>query len=146
MPIILGGLIVAGAIGLVVAASVLRGSRRRYRGRRRRYGRETKNSKNNLSGLLEMVRAQDVTGCGRRLMCELAAIPEDIELPELARDILELVGPAVRPGEGVLPPGATGEYLEAKSYGHYGGNCGQKYFTCPEDGRHLLGMVLDQLQ
>ncbi|XP_071531481.1 uncharacterized protein [Panulirus ornatus] len=144
----LGGLAVAGAVGLGVAALARRGRRRggfRRRGHRR-FGREVAQEDDQaaLNRLLALVRQEDATGCGLRLMCELAANP-DHQLPQEAREILSLVGSPVKPGEGVLPPGGAGDYLEAKSVGYFGGDCVQTYPLCPQDGAQLLGSVMAHL-
>ncbi|XP_042203351.1 uncharacterized protein LOC121853347 [Homarus americanus] len=110
---------------------------RRSRNRRDMLGDED----TRVNSLLELVRAQDVTGCGKKLVCELAAQPED-RLPDVARNVLNLVRSVVKPGEGLLPPGAAGEYLEAKNHGLLGLDCAQEYPVCPYDGQHLRNLMM----
>ncbi|XP_037788472.1 uncharacterized protein LOC119583826 [Penaeus monodon] len=96
----LAGLAVAGAVGLGVlglAALASRGGRRRHRGGRRRHhhrGRRSSvevDTEWRMQNALELVRAEDVTGCGMRLVCELASQEEqDLVQEELA--ILALLG------------------------------------------------------
>lgn len=97
---------VAGAVGLGLLAlagigrrSSRRSSRRSYRHKNsHRYGREAPAAEKQeqeqaaaLENLLEDVRLQDETGCGRRLLCELAKEDEQ-ELSQEEFDILSLVG------------------------------------------------------
>lgn len=98
-----------------------------------------------MQNALELVRAEDVTGCGMRLVCELAGQEEeDLVQEELA--ILALLGPDVKPGEGVLPPGgARGEYLQARSFGGRGGDCGAAFPMCPLNGSQLMDTVMAYL-
>ena len=114
----------AGALGLGLAAHVLRGrggrdNDNRYKhnggydsyshsgyhdsgyqdsgyghhGKRRRRRREIKSQSDDerLSQLLEVIRREDVTECGLRLVCDLASVPiEELTEDEIA--ILELIG------------------------------------------------------
>lgn len=98
-----------------------------------------------MQNALELVRAEDVTGCGMRLVCELAGQEEeDLVQEELA--ILALLGPDVKPGEGVLPPGgARGEYLQARNFGAQGGDCGAAFPMCPLNGSQLMDTVMAYL-
>ncbi|XP_047477322.1 uncharacterized protein LOC125030948 [Penaeus chinensis] len=150
----LAGLAVAGAVGLGVlgvAALASRGGGRRNRGGRRnghRRGRRSTVEDDDdwrMQNALELVRAEDVTGCGMRLVCELASQEEeDLVQEELA--ILALLGPDVKPGEGVLPPGgARGEYLQARSFGGRGGDCGAAFPMCPHNGTQLMDTVMAYL-
>ncbi|XP_037788438.1 uncharacterized protein LOC119583805 [Penaeus monodon] len=96
----LAGLAVAGAVGLGVlglAALASRGGGRRNRGGRRKGHRRGRRSSVEdaddwrMQNALELVRAEDVTGCGMRLVCELASQEEeDLVQEELA--ILALLG------------------------------------------------------
>ncbi|XP_069979349.1 uncharacterized protein [Penaeus vannamei] len=149
----LAGLAVAGAVGLGVlglAALASRGGGRRNRGGRRKGHRRGRRSVDDaedwrMQNALELVRAEDVTGCGMRLVCELAGQEEeDLVQEELA--ILALLGPDVKPGEGVLPPGgARGEYLQARSFGGRGGDCGAAFPMCPLNGSQLMDTVMAYL-
>ncbi|KAK4305702.1 hypothetical protein Pmani_022409 [Petrolisthes manimaculis] len=98
-----------------------------------------------IENVLEMVKAQDVTGCGRRLVCELgSADPRRLTVEELS--ILNLVGDGVVPGEGVLPPGgASGHFKTARGWGESGGDCGLAYHTCPLNGKQLMQLVMEYL-
>ncbi|XP_042203352.1 uncharacterized protein LOC121853348 [Homarus americanus] len=151
------GVAVAGAVGLGLLglAAGSRGGRRRGGRRRqgnfRRFGREAgeevrqqQEEQEALERTLELIRVEDVTGCGLRLMCELAATPSETLLQEQMA-ILNLVGPSVRPGEGLLPPGATGDYLAAKSLGAAGGDCGLAFPECPLGGTQLMDQVMAYL-
>ncbi|KAK3870078.1 hypothetical protein Pcinc_024660 [Petrolisthes cinctipes] len=92
---------VAGAVGLGLAGLAAlggRGRRRRRKGGRKRYGRDVtttagaeEDERAALMRLLEVIREEDVSGCGRRLMCELAASdPTQLEEEHLAiLDLLE---------------------------------------------------------
>ncbi|XP_037788427.1 uncharacterized protein LOC119583796 [Penaeus monodon] len=150
----LAGLAVAGAVGLGVlglAALASRGGGRRNRGGRRKGHRRGRRSSVEdaddwrMQNALELVRAEDVTGCGMRLVCELASQEEeDLVQEELA--ILALLGPYVKPGEGVLPPGgARGEYLQARSFGGRGGDCGAAFPMCALNGTQLMDTVMAYL-
>ncbi|KAK4324954.1 hypothetical protein Pmani_004443 [Petrolisthes manimaculis] len=157
-----GGLVaaaaVAGAVGLGLAgvaalAGIGRKGRRRRKGGRRRYGRDVtttgagaeEDERAALMRLLEVIKEEDVTGCGRRLMCELAASdPTQLEEEHLA--ILDLLEPVVRPGEGLLPPGsAAEEYVRARGVGESGGDCALAYPACPVPPSQLPQLILDYL-
>nr|XP_053644746.1 uncharacterized protein LOC128697213 [Cherax quadricarinatus]XP_053644747.1 uncharacterized protein LOC128697213 [Cherax quadricarinatus] len=122
------------------------GSRHRRSGRRRhrnRYGRNVeKEPQVELEEALNKIRKTDVTGCGLRLVCDLAAT-DRLSVEELA--ILQLIGPTVKPGEGLLPPGASGEYKQAKWYGESGGDCHEAFPDCPYNGTQLMNIVMDYL-
>ncbi|XP_045599164.2 uncharacterized protein [Procambarus clarkii] len=147
----------AGAVGIgVLGAAALRrrsrsrsgqrygyGSRRTRRGRGRRFGRQVKrDSAEELEEALNSIRKSDLTGCGKRLVCELAT-RDKLSVEEMA--ILQLFGPTIKPGEGFLPPGATGEYKAAKTYGESGGDCGQAFPACPYNGSQLMNIVMEYL-
>ncbi|XP_069979345.1 uncharacterized protein [Penaeus vannamei] len=149
---------VAGAVGLGLLAlagigrrSSRRSSRRSYRHKNsHRYGREAPAAEKQeqaaaLENLLEDVRLQDETGCGRRLLCELAKEDEQ-ELSQEEFDILSMVGPDVKPGEGLLPPfSATGEYARARAFGRKGGDCDAAFPLCPFNGSQLMDNVMAYL-
>ncbi|XP_042877382.1 uncharacterized protein LOC122256633 [Penaeus japonicus] len=148
----LAGLAVAGAVGLGVlglAALASRGGGRRNRGGKRRHRGRRSNVEAEedwrMQNALELVRAEDVTGCGMRLVCELATQEEeDLVQEELA--ILAMLGPDVKPGEGVLPPGgARGAYLQARTFGGRGGDCGAAFPMCPLNGTQLMDTVMAYL-
>ncbi|XP_042203353.1 uncharacterized protein LOC121853349 [Homarus americanus] len=137
---------VAGAVGLALIGS----ARRNFGGRRsnrRRFGRRGRRAvdeeQSALNKMLELVKMEDTSSCGKKLMCELAAQPYD-SLPQLGRDITTLVG-SVKPGEGLLPPGGAGEYMGAKSYGALGWNCGELYNTCPYDSQQMMSILTYKL-
>ncbi|XP_066959364.1 uncharacterized protein [Macrobrachium rosenbergii] len=141
---------VAGAVGLGIAGvaalfSRRRGTKMKHKKQRKktytRYGREDDDGQDNLKRMMELIRREDVTGCGLRLMCELAAEnPRDLIDEEIA--ILELVGAPLTPGEDVRGLGALGEYREAKTVGLNHGSCGKTYFMCPLNGTQLMETVM----
>ncbi|XP_064115257.1 uncharacterized protein LOC135221407 [Macrobrachium nipponense] len=140
---------VAGAVGLgfLGVASIFRRrsrSRSKHRptggyGRRRR--RAAKNKKNVAIGnSLRLIRQEDVTGCGLKFMCELAKRdPTGLTVEELS--VLNLVGPVVRPGEGLLPDRAIDDYRRAKALGQGGGSCSEAYPLCAFSGSQLMETV-----
>lgn len=88
---------VAGAVGLGLAgAAALGRGRRRRKGGRRRYGRDVtgagdaEDERAALLRLLEVIREEDVSGCGRRLVCHLAASDRS-QLPEEHLAIMDLL-------------------------------------------------------
>ncbi|XP_064115254.1 uncharacterized protein LOC135221404 [Macrobrachium nipponense] len=141
---------VAGAVGLglagVAALFSRRGGTRRKNKKHQkktysRYGREDDDGQDNLKRMMELIRREDVTGCGLRLMCELAAEnPRDLIDEEMA--ILDLVGAPLTPGEDIRGLGALGEYREAKALGLSHGSCGKTYFMCPLNGTQLMETVM----
>ncbi|KAK7075135.1 hypothetical protein SK128_009533 [Halocaridina rubra] len=152
-----GGAALAGAIGLGVAGIAAlvhkKEGNRGYRGGKRRghggHGhyrgkRSVEDESAALQNLLQVIRAEDVTGCGMKLVCELAGLREEA-LMEEELAILDLVGPVVRPGEGLLPPGGAGDYKAAKMYGLQQGNCSQAFPLCPLNGTELMGAVMNYL-
>ncbi|XP_068227504.1 uncharacterized protein [Palaemon carinicauda] len=143
----------AGAVGLGVAglAALLSrrgGNRKKQRKHHKktktthtRYGRGDDDGQDNLERMMDLIRREDVTGCGLRLMCELAKEdPGDLIGEEMA--ILDLVGTPLLPGEDVRGLGALGEYREAKAVGLNQGSCGQTYFMCPLNGTQLMDTVM----
>ncbi|XP_042214160.1 uncharacterized protein LOC121860840 [Homarus americanus] len=143
--------IVAGAVGLGIAGIAAAFSRRHYGGRpysyryrHRRYRRSPVQSKNNLEKTMEIIRSEDVSGCGLRLMCEVAGLRnQHLTMEEKA--ILDLVGPGQMPRSGFTPKGALQEYKLAKGLGQSGGSCGQVYSTCPYSGAQLVHTVMGYL-
>ncbi|XP_042877366.1 probable H/ACA ribonucleoprotein complex subunit 1 [Penaeus japonicus] len=98
-----------------------------------------------LDNLMALIRQEDVTGCGLKLMCELGAAPED-ELTVEELSIMHLVGPIVKPGEGVLPSGsATTHYRDAKTFGQEGGECAKEFPMCPLNRAQLMETVMNYL-
>ncbi|XP_071531596.1 uncharacterized protein [Panulirus ornatus] len=141
---------VAGAVGLGVAGLAIGRSLRRdrdhggYGGQRGGYHRRRRSEKEEsaaLENLMELIREEDVTGCGKRLVCELAAA-DDQRLTVEELSILNLVGPAVKPGEGLLPKGATWEYRAARGFGQTSGDCGQAFPMCALNGTQLMDTVM----
>ncbi|CAL4100076.1 unnamed protein product, partial [Meganyctiphanes norvegica] len=98
-----------------------------------------------VSRLLELVRLEDELGCGLRLMCELAQDDDPQTQEELS--ILNLVEPwsAVRPGEGLLPSGALGEYVGAAVIGRGGEDCAANYNACPMNATDIMNNVMKML-
>ncbi|XP_053650768.1 uncharacterized protein [Cherax quadricarinatus] len=94
-----------------------------------------------LENVMEEIRAQDVSGCGRRLVCELAATDlRRLTVQELS--ILNLVGPSVLPRKYLSSGAASGEYRAARGVGEAGLDCGQIFTTCPLSGSQLRIAVL----
>lgn len=89
----------AGAVGLGLAGLALRGRGRgrgrgrfgRGRGGGRRFGRSIDDETAAVERVMSLIRAEDGSGCGRRLTCELGA-KDEATLTEEERAILELVG------------------------------------------------------
>lgn len=139
------GLATAGAVGLgLAAAGAFRRGGRRRGGRRggRRHGRDVEEESESevLQRVLSLIRQQDVTGCGMRLVCELAGIAEE-DLDEEQMAILNLVEPRIKPGEGVLPPGGFGDYKIAKTMGQTHENCSTSFPLCSLNGNQLMEVV-----
>ncbi|XP_066946839.1 uncharacterized protein [Macrobrachium rosenbergii] len=140
---------VAGAVGLgfLGVASIFRRrsrSRSKHRpsggyGRRRR--RAAKKKTVAIGNSLRLIRQEDVTGCGLKFMCELAKRdPGELTVEELS--VLSLVGPVVKPGEGLMPDGAVGDYMRAKALGQAGGSCSEAYPLCTFSGTQLMEIVV----
>ncbi|KAK4308966.1 hypothetical protein Pmani_019385 [Petrolisthes manimaculis] len=150
-----GAAAVAGAVGLGIVAAAATGVYRNhgYGGGGGSGGGVEHNNNNSggdgslsllLGDAMEMVKAQDVSGCGRRLVCELASgHPQTLTVHELA--ILKFVGSGVVPGEGVLPPDALLQYKTAKGYGEGGKDCGQLYLHCPYNSTQLMQVIMHYL-
>ncbi|XP_071531603.1 uncharacterized protein [Panulirus ornatus] len=137
-----GYLAVAGALGLSIASLVSSFTRRRFRGRSRyRFRRSVHGGSRALERTMELIRREDVTGCGMRLLCELARLRQDHITGE-EQAILDLVGPAIDPWSGVSPRGALQEYKTAKGFGEAGGDCGKVFSLCPLNGTQLMETVL----
>ncbi|CAL4067423.1 unnamed protein product [Meganyctiphanes norvegica] len=95
-----------------------------------------------LQETLELIRKHDTTGCGKRLMCELANMDqEQLTVEELS--ILNLVSHNTQ--SGVRPNQASQEYLDAKTKGQQGEDCGQVYPLCKMNGKQLMSIVMDYL-
>ncbi|XP_068227632.1 uncharacterized protein [Palaemon carinicauda] len=147
---------VAGAVGLGIAslaaqalvggiAGGIGGGRRGGKGGRRggshhRYGRGLKDERAALDNLMEMVFLQDGTGCGMKLVCDLAGKGED-ELTDEDLNILALVGPAVAPGEGFLPTTGADVYRNARYIGESGAACDQVFKSCPVNGTEISAVT-----
>ncbi|XP_068227492.1 uncharacterized protein [Palaemon carinicauda] len=99
-----------------------------------------------ISNILNLIRQEDITGCGLKFMCELARrerASEELALEELS--VLSLVGTVVTPDEGPQPEGAVGEYTRAKALGMEGGNCSEAYPLCALNGTQLMETVMAYL-
>ncbi|ROT62531.1 hypothetical protein C7M84_019618 [Penaeus vannamei] len=96
--------------------------------------------------LLEVVSEQDESGCGKRLVCELAAAEaeDERELLEEELAILEFVGDLV-PGEDLRAQGAALDYKLAKAQGMEGRDCGLLYPSCIYNGTEIMTSVLAYL-
>ncbi|XP_037783627.1 probable H/ACA ribonucleoprotein complex subunit 1-like protein [Penaeus monodon] len=96
--------------------------------------------------LMEIISDQDESGCGKRLVCELAAAEAEDErqllMEELA--ILEFVGDIV-PGEDLRAQGAALDYKLAKERGREGRDCGLLYPSCIYNGTEIMTSVLAYL-
>ncbi|KAK8378142.1 hypothetical protein O3P69_018837 [Scylla paramamosain] len=132
----------AGAVTLagLALAGRRRGRGRRFRGGRRRFGRAVAEESPAVERIMALIREEDASGCARRMACELGGRAQG-DLSEEERSILDLVGPGVSPGEGVLPEGAVWEYRAARGLGEAGADCGQAYPTCPLGGAQLMNAV-----
>ncbi|KAK7075136.1 hypothetical protein SK128_009534 [Halocaridina rubra] len=97
-----------------------------------------------VTNLLQVIRNEDVTGCGLKLVCELAGMREE-ELYEEEIAILNLVGPVVPPGHGLLPPGGAGDYKIARLFGQQHGDCSLAFPLCPFNGTELMGALMSFL-
>ncbi|XP_047477191.1 uncharacterized protein LOC125030899 [Penaeus chinensis] len=138
---------VVGAVGLGIASVARTLANIRFRRRyHHRYGRSIREDAAALERTMALIRQEDVTGCGMRLVCELGARP--------ARDrdahgdaILELVGTlppgsdlhALSAGEGVS---ALQEYRRARSLGERGHDCEKAFRFCPFNGTELMSAVV----
>lgn len=97
-----------------------------------------------LEGVMEMIRQEDVSGCGLRLVCELGAAEEgQLSIEEIS--ILNLVGPVIQPGEGLLPDSASVDYRAARTYGSSNINCTEAYPKCPIAGEFLMDSVISHI-
>ncbi|XP_063606311.1 probable H/ACA ribonucleoprotein complex subunit 1 [Penaeus indicus] len=96
--------------------------------------------------LMEIISDQDESGCGKRLVCELAAAEAEDErqllMEELA--ILKFVGDIV-PGEDLRAQGAALDYKLAKERGMEGRDCGLLYPSCIYNGTEIMTSVLAYL-
>ncbi|XP_066953763.1 uncharacterized protein [Macrobrachium rosenbergii] len=157
----LGAAAIAGAIGLGIAGlavlhSERKGDRRKNKKRRnnlgglrqdsyRRRGARVRravsgDSATAVQNLLQVIREEDVTGCGLKLVCELAGARAE-ELGTEERAILDLIGPAVPPGEGLLASGGARDYMWAKAFGQQRGNCAQAFPDCHFSGAEIMATV-----
>ncbi|XP_037783344.1 uncharacterized protein LOC119579531 [Penaeus monodon] len=136
---------VVGAVGLGVASVARTLANIRFRRRYHyRYGRSLGGDAAALERTMALIRQEDVTGCGMRLVCELGALPA-----RGAREdaILELVGTlppgsdlrALSTGEGVS---ALEEYRRARSLGERGHDCEKAFRFCPFNGTELMSAVV----
>lgn len=96
--------------------------------------------------LLEVASEQDESGCGKRLVCELAAAEAEDEREMLEEElaILEFVGDLV-PGEDLRAQGAALDYKLAKAQGMEGRDCGLLYPSCIYNGTEIMTSVLAYL-
>ena len=88
-----GSALAAGALGLALLARGHRGGGRRKNRHHgySRHGRSVAEEQQQIEKFLEEIRIKDVSGCGKRLVCELAA--KDPELLTQEQDnILDTVG------------------------------------------------------
>ncbi|XP_066959362.1 uncharacterized protein [Macrobrachium rosenbergii] len=109
-----------------------------YHGRKRRSVEEEEETRERI---LELIREEDILDCGMRLVCELGGSDEDeLSMEEIA--ILSLVGPVVRPGEGILPGTASAAYRIARTAGYSQTNCTELYSKCPVDSKNLVEAVM----
>lgn len=135
-----GALAAAGAAGLALLGRGGGGGGRRRGGRGRgRHGRSItpQEETNQVNQFLEEIKANDLSGCGRKLVCELAA-KDPLDLNEEEAGILEAVGPAVVPGQGILPPEAVWDYREARGHGVLGESCTNLYNRCHMDASSIM--------
>ena len=45
------------------------------------------------------------------------------------------------PGEGLIPPGGSGDYKIARGIGESGGRCDKVFYTCALGGQTLLNAI-----
>ncbi|XP_037782946.1 uncharacterized protein LOC119579274 [Penaeus monodon] len=130
----LATIFVAGAVGLSIASFAAILTRGQYR-----YGRSIREDSAALERTMALIRQEDVTGCGMRLVCELGALP-DRGAHEDA--ILELVG-RVPPGTDLRAAGETalGQYRLSRALGEGGGDCARAFPLCPFNGTQLMQTV-----
>ncbi|XP_066988766.1 uncharacterized protein [Macrobrachium rosenbergii] len=149
----IGAAQLAGAVGLGIASLAAQalvgtvvggigrglggGSSRRSHNR---YGRDLKGEREALDNLLEMVFLQDGSGCGMKLVCDLAGKEED-ELAQEDLNILALVGPGVAPGEDLLPKSGADVYRNARYIGRTGAPCDNIFASCPINGTEIKGIT-----
>ncbi|XP_027227909.1 uncharacterized protein [Penaeus vannamei] len=128
----------AGAVGLSIAslAAVLK---QPYGYRNRRYGRSVRGDSAALERTMALIRQEDVTGCGMRLVCELGALPARGAHEDA---ILELVG-RLPPGTDLRAAGETalGQYRLSRALGEGGGDCARAFPLCPFNGSQLMQTV-----
>ncbi|XP_042877371.1 probable H/ACA ribonucleoprotein complex subunit 1 [Penaeus japonicus] len=126
------------------------GGRGRGRFNRRRGGRRGREVGDNPQAahnrLMDVIAQEDETGCGKRLVCELAAVEAEEErqllMEELA--ILEFVGD-ITPGEDLTSHASALEYKLAKRHGMEGRDCGFLYPSCIYNGTEIMSSVLAYL-
>ncbi|XP_064115256.1 keratin, type I cytoskeletal 17-like [Macrobrachium nipponense] len=97
-----------------------------------------------LARVLDLIRREDVAGCGLRLVCELASSEEE-ELTVEELSILNIVGPPARPEERISSENGVNDYRVAKSIGLERENCTRAYSFCPLDGTQLRGAIVAHL-
>ncbi|KAF2359413.1 hypothetical protein FHG87_009823 [Trinorchestia longiramus] len=98
--------------------------------------------------MMEVVRAQDASKCGLKLVCELASLnDEQLTYDHLA--MLDLVGPSINPDNVLLPPeenldnlDARSQYRLARGVGANGYSCVKYYPSCPIED---IVAVVDQI-
>ncbi|KAK4308965.1 hypothetical protein Pmani_019384 [Petrolisthes manimaculis] len=144
--------VAAGAIGMAIyglavyrrrRALTRRSRNRNARRYNRRYYRSTSEDTPALERVMEGIRKQDVSGCGLRLVCELASrTHQDLAMEEWA--ILDLVGNGVKGGDGD-GDGALQQYKTARGVGEKGGNCGTSFPYCPLTGTQLMHSIMAYL-
>ncbi|XP_068227491.1 uncharacterized protein [Palaemon carinicauda] len=140
--------VLAGAVGLgiaSIAAHFTRRGRRNGFGRHHyRYGRSADDDSAAVQKTMNLIRQQDFSGCGLKLVCELASMEGDqLTLEEM--DILSLVGTSIKPGEGLLPGSALQEYQAARGLGEYGHDCALVFPSCPFNSSQLIETVMSYL-
>ncbi|KAK7068906.1 hypothetical protein SK128_012585 [Halocaridina rubra] len=145
------GAVAAGAVGLgLLALAGRRRSRSRspkpyassgYHKKRRETQRKKATSLNKdseekiLQRAVTLIRKQDVTGCGMKLVCELAGLNED-ELTADQREILKLVDKL--PNE---DGGGITDYKAALEVGRSLSSCSQTFPLCSLTGTQLMQTI-----
>ncbi|KAK7068907.1 hypothetical protein SK128_012586 [Halocaridina rubra] len=120
-----------------------RTKKRRLFGRQRREAPRREQSLNSekeseekvLQRALNLIRQQDVTGCGMKLVCELAGLREE-DLSEEQRSILTLVDQVPNDGKGGIS-----DYKRAMGMGEANWNCGKYFSMCTVSGRELMQTI-----
>ncbi|XP_064115258.1 uncharacterized protein LOC135221408 [Macrobrachium nipponense] len=141
----LATVVIGGAVGIGLASIAAHFTRRSGYGRHHyRYGRSAQDDSSALERTMNLIRQQDFSGCGLKLVCDLASMTDD-QLASEEMSILSLVGTSIKPGEGLLPTSALQEYQAARGLGEYGYDCALAFPSCPLNSTQLIETVMSYL-